>query len=259
MARLAGVSGVSARHPGQVLRAALARGRARWLWQPDKWERLTTCLQLANPRPGESVADVGGRGDELARLLPGRTVVSVNVEQPCDVLVSPGPLPFADDAFDVVTSTDVLEHLPAGYRAQHLAELVRVTRRRVVVCFPCGGGAKDASERRLGRLLREQFGVRFDFLDEHLQYGLPRVDDTVAAVRLADPSVTVRVELSDGVEDAERLLLDAVRALKGHRPAAVARSAWSWLVRRRPHLTTQRSEGNNRAYMIIDLERPAPR
>jgi hypothetical protein len=214
--------------------------------------------RLTGALPGATVADVGGRGHEMQALLPGCRVTSVNIEQPCDLLVAPGPLPLREDAVDLVTSTDVLEHLRAAERAAHLAELVRVARHRVVVCFPCGSDAKDASEQRLARRLSEEHGVRFDFLDEHLERGLPRISDVLAAVHDAAPDAEVRVAYEDGVERAERLLLDAVRALEGRQPGAVLRSARSWLVRRWPELTTQQSEDNNRAYVVIDLGAAAP-
>ncbi|MCW2761001.1 MAG: glycosyl transferase family 2 [Marmoricola sp.] len=239
------------------LRGGLAKGRARWLWQPDKWDRLSAVARLA--QPAGTVADVGGRGHELRGLLPGRRVTSVNIEEPCDVLVPAGRLPFPDSAFDAVTSTDVIEHVPAGQRAGHIAELVRVAGERVVICFPCGSETKDASEQRLGARLDKEYGVRFDFLDEHLLHGLPRVDDVVAAVRRAAPDASLRVEYQDGVIEAEQLLLDAVSAVKGRKPRAALRSARSWLVRRRPTLTTRQSEDNNRAYVVIDLAKPAPR
>lgn len=228
---------------------------ARWLWQPDKWERLTTVAMLARPalHEGDRVADVGGRGHELRGLLAGCEVTSINLEPPCDVLVEPGRLPFDDAAFDVVLSTDVLEHVPADQRREHVAELVRVASRRVVLCFPCGSETKDASEQRLATTLEERYGTRFDFLDEHLACGLPRAADVVDLVRAADPAATTHVLFQDGVLEAERLLLDAVRAVKGREPGAFLRSARAWTVRRRPVLTDVVSPDNNRAYVVVDL------
>lgn len=242
------------------LTATAARFRARWWWQPDKWERLGTVVRLVEETDADvrSVLDVGGRGHELHDLLPSRRVVSANVEEPCDVLLAAGPLPFDDDAFDVVTSTDVLEHMPHGQRAEHVGELVRVARRRVVICFPSGSATKDASEQRLAVVLAREYGVRFDFLDEHLAHGLPRAADVVSSARAAAPWAAVHVVYQDGVDAAEQLLLDAVGAVKGRRPGAAFRSARAWLVRRRPTLTAVTSEDNSRAYVVIDLATPAP-
>src|SRR5436189_3422166 len=95
--RLASICRVPER-PSGVLRGTVARLQARWLWQPDKWERLGVVARLAAPAPGVSVADVGGRGHEMAGLLPGCRVTSINVEAPCDVVVDGDRLPFDDHA-----------------------------------------------------------------------------------------------------------------------------------------------------------------
>lgn len=221
------------------------------LWQPDKWERLRTVAALAGET--SSMVDVGGRGTEMRRLASAPQVTSVNIESPCDVLVRPGRLPFADGAFATAVSCDVLEHLPAPHRPAHVAELLRVAHTRVVVCFPCGSDAKDQSERRLADRLATAYGVRFDFLDEHLACGLPRPPEVVAMVRDAEPDARVRVLFQDGVREAEQVMMDAVDAVKGHRSPAFFRSVRAWFRRRRPHLTERASANNNRAYLVIDL------
>jgi hypothetical protein len=234
----------------------LARGRARWGWQPDKWERLSTAVQLTKASPGTTVADVGGRHHELRGLMAGCRVISVNLEAPCDVLVSPGAaLPFEDKAFDVVVSTDVLEHMPESARAPHVADLLRVARDRVVLCFPVGTETKSASERRIQVRLEQVYGVVLPFLEDHVGFGLPRVEDVVADISRAQPGSSVEVLYSDGVAASEDLILDAYRAVKGHEAAAVLRSARAWLLRRHRVLTTVASEDNSRAFIVIDLAR----
>lgn len=215
---------------------------------------------LVEAGPGDTVADVGGRGRELAGLLTGAKVTSVNLEQPCDVLVDAGGrLPFADGEVDRVTCTDVLEHMPAAARAAHLGELLRIARTRIVLCFPAGSPAKDASERRTADHLYATFGRCPAFLTEHLRYGLPRGETVADAVRSLVPGATVEVVYQDGVMQSERLLLDAYDALSRLRPGAFARSAVAWLVRRPPQLTPTASPDNSRAFVVIDLAPAAPR
>ena len=220
------------------------------LWPPDKWQRLRTVAALAGET--SSLVDVGGRGAEMRRLASSRHVTSVNIESPCDVLVTPGRLPFADRTFETAVSCDVLEHIAAPRRPGHVAELLRVARTRVVMCFPCGSDAKDQSERRLADRLDTRYGLRFDFLDEHLACGLPRPPDVVAMVREAEPDARVRVLFQDGVREAEQLMMDAAAAVRGHQAPAFLRLVRAWFWRRSPQLTERASADNNRAYLVID-------
>jgi hypothetical protein len=224
------------------------------LWPPDKWERLSTVARLVGD-PG-TVLDVGGRGRELRRILPGSTVVTLNVEEPADVVVPAGPLPYEADAFDVVTSCDVLEHIPAEERPEHVRELVRVAADRLVACFPAGSPRKDRAEQDLAALLDDRYGVRFDFLDEHLERGLPRSRDIVRMVLDAAPTARVTVWFQDGGEESDRVLVDAVRASRRGNPLAAARVARAWVRRPAPVLTQVEGPRNNRAYVVVDL-RPA--
>ena len=204
-----------------------------------------------------SVLDVGGRGQEMACLIAGATVTSVNIEPPADRIVAPGLLPFADDSHDAVTSSDVLEHVPAEDRRAHVAELLRVARRRVVLGFPCGSPQKSAAEVRLAATLLDDFGLRLDFLDEHLEHGLPTPNDVAAMDRAAAPRAEVRMLFHDDFEDADRLLLDAVTAYRRHKIRPFLRFAHAWVVRRRPELGQQQLPTTNRVFLVIDLPAPA--
>src|SRR5215217_3452574 len=61
-------------------------------------------------------------------------------------------LPFEDKSFDAVVALDLLEHVPPDDRAKALAELVRVTRTRLIVACPTGAEAL-AGDRRLAESL----------------------------------------------------------------------------------------------------------
>lgn len=228
---------------------------ATWTWPPDKWERLSTVAALCGAHA--SVADIGGRRHELARLLPGSRVTTVNVEPPCDVLVSPGRLPLEDDSFDAVVSTDVLEHVPGDERALFLSELVRIARTRVVVCFPCGSPAKDAAERLLADALRERFGVRMDWLEEHLELGLPRpadVDEMLTrAIDELAPGAVRRWSFSAGVEESDDVLLSAMAARHHGDLRAGLRVLRAWVDRSAPALRPTPGDDGSRAYLVVEI------
>lgn len=227
----------------------------RWWWPPDKWERLVTVASLSGTP--DTVLDVGGRGDELSRLLPSARVTSLNVEPPATVVTPPGPLPLADASYDVVTSTDVLEHVPAEQRAEFVAELVRVARHRVVLCFPCGSPAKDRAERDLARTLRERFDVRLDFLEEHVELGLPRpaqVEAFIGAALERHGRVASHTwRYSQGVGKGDQTLLDAMAVRHRGDVRALIRVLRDWVDRPAVHLDDVVSEDSDRAYLVLDL------
>src|SRR3954454_6073160 len=168
-------------------RFRVARARMLLRWQPDQWRRMTLVAARV-PADATTVLDVGGRGRQMARLLRPAAVTSVNVAPPADVVIGPEDrLPFPTASFDVVLSSDVLEHMPAAARPAHLEELLRVASRRVVLCWPAGSPEKDAAEERLQARMREELGLRLDFLEEHRRFGLPREDDVRSMVEAAAP------------------------------------------------------------------------
>lgn len=151
--------------------SGLRRGVARLLLPIDTWERHTIVARLAGE--AATVLDVGGVSGQLRLFLPRARIVALNVEEPADILFGGRTLPFGDTSFDVVTSLDVLEHLPRGDRAPHLRELARVARRSVVLCCPLGSAEHVAAERELAEWYVSVTGGRHRFLEEHLERGLP--------------------------------------------------------------------------------------
>lgn len=113
-------------------------------------------------------------------------------------------MPFDDGAFDVVVALDVLEHLVPSDRCTALDELARVASRRVIVGCPTGAAALDA-DRGLAKILGP--GAP-GWLAEHLENGLPEVEDLVGPLRRHG---TVTVVPNERLEDHIALTLRELR------------------------------------------------
>lgn len=247
------------RLPSRTLRPrratrGLGRRAARWTWPPDKWERLSTVAALAGAGGApDTVLDLGGRGTELSVLLPHSRVLTANVEEPCDVVVAPGRLPFDDASFAVVTSTDVLEHVPGPGREEFLTEAVRVARDRVVLCFPAGSPAKDAAEKALAEDLAG-IGVAFGFLDEHIALGLPRAAEVLDTLQRVAPGARVTGWWTGGLGDGDRLLLGAMRLRHRGDPRGVPALLRAWVRRPAADLLAHAPHDADRVYVVVDLD-----
>ena len=141
--------------------------------------------------PSGTLLDVGSGSRGLAPWLPAGWRVTAADSSFDDYGSASGPsgqaaeavvadvreLPFEDAQFDAVVALDLLEHVPPADRPQALAELRRVTRRRLVVACPAGADAL-AADRRLANGLKRPPG----WLDEHIANGFPERGEVVAAL-----------------------------------------------------------------------------
>ena len=149
----------------------------------DQYQRYKIIQEIVDElRDGEGmkVLDVGGHPGLLLGFLPGDEVYVTDV-MPCDIptFVPTGGkiLPFEDESFDVVVSSDTLEHVPPEEREGFISELVRVSRDCVVLAAPFADAHVSAAERILYDFIESELGYSHKFLKEHLEHGLPRWED----------------------------------------------------------------------------------
>ncbi len=143
------------------------------------------------------VLDVGGYPGVLRHFLsPDYFELTVLDVVPDDGTI-PGyvqgsglDLPYEDDSFDIVTSLDTLEHIPADRRDRFLAETMRAARHAVVLINPIQSTEADLAEETLNEYIWWVLDARHEQLAEHREYGLPNFALTGAAFEQAGWLVT---------------------------------------------------------------------
>ena len=91
------------------------------------------------------------------------------------VRCSGSQLPFADQFFDVVVVSDVMEHVPPEHRESVISEVLRVSRALVVFGYPCGAFA-SALDRKLHEEYSERGMAPPPWLVEHMMHPFPDKD-----------------------------------------------------------------------------------
>jgi hypothetical protein len=140
-----------------------------------------------------SVLDVGGYfrfgGEDLLPaplFLPEEKVTVLDVVDcflPGYMKGSGTQLPFPDNSFDVVISCDTLEHIRPNERSTFIQELLRVAREYVLLGAPFYQESTQIAEKLLYEfILRETGWVNLP-LTEHLQNGLPKLEEVYEILR----------------------------------------------------------------------------
>ena len=228
----------------------LARNRA--LTAADTWERHLVVAELAaGPR---QVLDVGGLPGQLGSFLPGAAVVAANIEPPADLLLDGDGLPFRDRAIEVVTSLDALEHVPPPARAGFIAELVRVTARRLILCCPLGTPEHVAAERAVSEWYRGLTGDDHPWLAEHAEYGLPaRAELETWLAAATGPGDAVRLAFHGDFRVTDAQFQEIVLARHRPTPASVSRFARHRLAHRPDtRLADEPTPYTNRVFAVVD-------
>ena len=167
----------------------------------DVYQRFGAIQQILvslGLKSGSSVLDVGGYPGTLADLLadaiPGIQVITTDLlvcPRKNYVSASADALPFADNTFEVVVSSDTLEHLAGDLRQRAINEALRVSRRWVIVGAPFRSPSVEFAETKINALHQKCLGKPNPWLTEHIQNILPELE--VVREMLVSGGAAVRV------------------------------------------------------------------
>lgn len=139
----------------------------------DVYERHRRISEFV--KASDKVLDVGGELNHLSQFVKTQKLVVANLNTG-DVIINKSDLPFAKNSFDVVCAIDVLEHIPKNDRRKFVANLVKITKDKVIMSFPLGTTSHIIYENKIQKyLLKKRVDVAY--LKEHIKYGLPKMEE----------------------------------------------------------------------------------
>lgn len=141
------------------------------------------------------ILDVGGYASKLAWFLPTEARLTV-----LDLKAAPEngktnyvqanakSIPFPDANFDLVISSDMLEHVAAEDRGQVVREIFRVSGRHVILAAPFSSIITEKAEEYVNEQFKKYTGQNHPFLQEHLENGLPELEEVEAYINASQYS-----------------------------------------------------------------------
>ena len=208
--------------------------------------------------PG-SILDIGCGQHGLSCVRPDLPFVGLDIEfagPPAPTMTAfrsaPGPVPFADAAFDTVLCLDALEHVPRPDRAGFVQELARVAASRLLLACP------SAAAQPLDDLLRQSFASRGiptpSWLAEHGAHGLPTSDEIAAFVAAVPGFRATRVAMTNGVLSTALVLADMTPETAADAADQAGRHSAEWTAL----LADARFGDSFREAWLLERETPRP-
>lgn len=98
------------------------------------------------------------------------------------IISSSEQLPFKDNSFEVVVSSDMLEHIDHKKRAKVIDELIRVSKYQIIIGCPCGKKS-EGYEQKIALWYQLTRRKHPDWLSEHFENGLPSESEILQIIR----------------------------------------------------------------------------
>jgi hypothetical protein len=112
-----------------------------------------------------NILDIGGSVGFLSVLLPGMNYLLID---PDTNGISGISLPFESNSFDITICSHVIEHLPNNQRIKFLKEVIRLTKKEVLLLSPF---MSEFGQKSTEEILLNITGAAW--AKEHIEFGLP--------------------------------------------------------------------------------------
>jgi hypothetical protein len=139
------------------------------------------------------ILDVGGFPGQILNFLPDDDVLVIDRQHSHigHYLQAEAPnLPFERNSFDIVTTVDVLEHIPKENRETFLLELSRVSRNVLIIACPFDTPDVSLYEILSNSFYRSLTGNDHIWLKGHIENGLPDLGETMEKIKNNFPYVS---------------------------------------------------------------------
>lgn len=195
----------------------------------QRFSAIHRIVQMLEAGRGANILDVGGYPGALTDSLAAAfshfkmTILDKPAcNRPDYVSGSAEAMPFEDSRFDIVISSDMLEHIPEGKRAAAIHEMLRVSRRWVILGAPFQSSCVAFVEANINALHQKCFAKPNDWLSEHIANGLPDLEATRAELENGGAAVSVfpnGTSLSWFILEAAQMLMEIMPMLSTVKPA----------------------------------------
>jgi len=152
----------------------------------DVYQRFSALIRLAESlhlSENALILDVGGYPGALAdymnEVLPGAHAITLDrplCHRESYISGSAEALPFADSSFDAVLSSDTIEHLQPEQRILAVKEMLRVSKKWIVIGAPFKSPCVEFAEEKINALYQKCFKKSHPWLMEHIEHNLPDIN-----------------------------------------------------------------------------------
>lgn len=124
------------------------------------------------------ILDVGGYNGAVQDFLPDNDITIVDLVEDKGaknyIQVDGTKLPFEDGSFDIVISSDVLEHVRQDGRTVFIEEILRVSNDYLILCAPFGTENVIRAEKLCDNFYESMTNESYIWLKEHRELVLPK-------------------------------------------------------------------------------------